>query len=78
MRVLSEMPARTRGREEKYPWAEWFDGQARLLEAGIDFDTERTDMRAVAYVAAKRHGVKITTATIDANIALQAFRPESD
>ncbi len=78
MKVLSVMPARQGGRTEQYPWTEWFDGLPRLLESGVDFDTTTQGIRAVAYSAAKRHGVKVRVATVGTDIALQAFRPESD
>jgi|SaaInlV_200m_DNA_6_1039755.scaffolds.fasta_scaffold98187_1 hypothetical protein len=78
MKVLTAMPARQGGRTEQYPWTEWFDGAPRLLESGIDFDTTTEGIRASAYAAAKRHGVKVRVATIGTDIAVQASRPEGD
>ena len=72
-RILEALPPQVRkGREEQYPWADWFDGQAWLLEQGIDYDAETVSMRSCAYAAARRHGVKIAMRTIGDDLALQA------
>jgi len=72
-RILEALPAQIRkGRVEQYPWADWFDGQVRLLESGIDYDAETDSMRSCAYAAARRHGVKIAMRTIGDDLALQA------
>jgi hypothetical protein len=72
-KFLEELPAQIRaGRAEQYPWADWFDGQVRLLESGIDYDAETDSMRSCAYAAARRHGVKIAMRTIGDDLALQA------
>jgi len=72
-KFLEELPAQIRaGRAEQYPWADWFDGQVRLLESGIDYDAETDSMRSCAYAAARRHGVKIAMRTVGEDLALQA------
>lgn len=53
-KIVDEIPGR-----QYYPWAEWFDGQARLLEPGIDFTCEAEGMRSAAYGAAKQQGLKV-------------------
>ena len=71
-KLLSRLPDMIRqGRQEQYPWADWFDGQAWLLEQGIDYDAETDSMRSCAYAAARRHGVKISLRTIGEDLALQ-------
>ena len=71
-RILEALPPQVRkGREEQYPWADWFDGQAWLLEQGIDYDAETDSMRSGAYAAARRYGVKISVRTIGEDLALQ-------
>jgi len=72
-KILEALPVQIRkGRTEQYPWADWFDGQARLLEHGIDYDAETDSMRSCAYAAARRHGVKIAVRTVGEDLALQA------
>ena len=72
-KLLQALPAQIRaGRTEMYPWADWFDGQARLLEKGIDFDALPESMRSCAYAAARRHGVKISLRTIGNDLAIQS------
>lgn len=72
-KLLEALPAQIRaGRTEQYPWADWFDGQAWLLENGIDFDALPESMRSCAYAAARRHGVKISLRTIGNDIAIQS------
>ena len=72
-KLLEALPAQIRkGKAEQYPWADWFDGQARLLENGIDFDALPESMRSCAYAAARRHGVKISLRTIGNDIAIQS------
>ena len=71
-RILEALPAQIRkGRAEQYPWTDWFDGQAWLLEKGIDYDAEADSMRSCAYAAARRHGVKIALRTVGDDLALQ-------
>ena len=72
-KLLEALPAQIRaGRTEMSPWADWFDGQARLLENGIDFDALPESMRSCAYAAARRHGVKISLRTIGNDLAIQS------
>jgi len=73
-KILEVLPPQIRkGREEQYPWADWFDGQVRLLENGIDYDAETVSMKSCAYAAARRHGVKIALRTVGNDLALQAL-----
>lgn len=61
-----------RGREAGYPWNEWFDGQARQLERGKDFDIKPESLRGQAYTAARRNKVRIRTKILDKNtLAIQ-------
>ena len=73
-KILEALPVQIRqGRTEQYPWTEWFDGQVRLLENGIDYDAETTSMKSCAYAAARRHGVKIALRTVGDDLALQSL-----
>jgi len=74
MKVLTELPAPSRNRTEKYPWTEWFDGTPRLLEQGLDFKGTPEGFRSCAYAAARRHTCKINLRTIARDVALQAVR----
>ena len=72
-KLLQALPAQIRaGRTEQYPWADWFDGQAWLLENGIDFDALPESMRSCAYAAARRHGVKSSLRTLGNDLAIQS------
>lgn len=53
-KIVDSIPGR-----QYYPWQEWFDGQARLLEPGVDFTCEPEGMRSAAYGAAKQQGLKV-------------------
>lgn len=74
--IINAMPEIKRpGRVPKYPWAEWLDGNARLLEQGTDFESEPRSFRTQAYKVAKEHAVKISVVTVtDTTLALQAQR----
>ena len=71
-KILKDFP-NTR-KTEMYPWAEWFDGVPRLLEAGVDFQVPYNSFRASAHQAAKRHGLKVRVAKLDNGMALQAYK----
>jgi len=72
-KTLTEFPQTRRGRVEAYPWADWFNGEIHLLEKGIDFDVDPKNFRASAYIAAKRHGLKIRAALLEDAIAVQVL-----
>ena len=73
-KLLSRLPDMIRqGRQEMYPWADWFDGQAWLLESGVDFQAATLSMRSCAYAAARRHGVKIAMRTVGDDLILQSL-----
>jgi hypothetical protein len=77
-KILQTLPTQVRkGRDEQYPWADWFDGQVRLLEYGIDYEAETDSMKSCAYAAARRHGVKIALRTVGDDLALQAIQATS-
>ena len=60
-----------RGRTEKYPFDEWFDGKAYLLVQGEDFQNKVSSMRTNLISAAKRRGIKIRTVLTPEGIAVQ-------
>lgn len=74
--IINELPEQIRpGRAPKYPWGEWLDGKARLLEQGVDFDCSMGGVKAGAYAAARKHAIKVRIVTVDDNhLAMQAFR----
>ena len=49
------------GRNDAYPYDEWFDGQIWKLYQGVDFNCTAISMRINLYNAAKRKDVKIRT-----------------
>ena len=50
--ILSEWPSG--GRNSRYPWDAWFDGEARVLVSGTHFTGNPASMRSSIYQAAKR------------------------
>ena len=72
MKILDELPKPNSGRKEMFDWDTLFDGQVRLLEKGVDFESKTTLMRSIIYLAAKRRNVQVSIRVIDDDIALQA------
>lgn len=50
-----------RGREEQYPFDDWFDGALWRLSRGEDFAVTPASLRSTIYAAAKRRGVRVET-----------------
>ena len=50
-----------RGRPEKYPFDEWFDGAWWKLERGLDFQVKAPSMRTAIFSAARRRNLKVAT-----------------
>jgi len=79
-RVLDALPAQTRGgsgRVEKYPFDEWFDGNAYELVEGEDFDAKRSTMATVIHTAASKRDLIVATRMTQDGLAIQA-RPLTD
>ena len=72
MKILDELPKPNSGQKEMFDWDTLFDGQVRLLEKGVDFESKTTSMRSIIYLAAKRRNVQVSSRVIDDDIALQA------
>ena len=72
MKILDELPKPNTGRKEIFDWDTLFDGQVRLLEKGVDFESKTTSMRSIIYLAAKRRNIQVSIRVIDDDIALQA------
>jgi hypothetical protein len=47
--------------EEKYPYAEWFDGGIWKLSPGEDFNVDLMSFRSCLYMAAKRRKITVKT-----------------
>jgi hypothetical protein len=60
------------GSKQSYPWAEWLDGQIRMLKAGDDFDCKPSTLTTLARNAAKRQGKVIQSRLVDGGIVIQA------
>lgn len=74
-RVLDALPAQTRrgsGRDEKYPFDEWFDGNVYELVEGEDFDAKRSTMATVIHTAATKRDLIVATRMTQDGIAIQA------
>jgi|GEM_PF-5725443 len=72
MKILDELPKPNSGRKEMFDWDTLFDGQVRLLEKGVDFESKTASMRSIIYLAAKRRHVQVSVRLIGDDIALQA------
>lgn len=87
-KVINEMPKISRvggGRKgSKYPLDEWFDGQMREIEDGVDFNTEalgkvkRESLINALHGAAAKRNLKIHVVKTDNGFALVAFTPEDN
>lgn len=73
MKRVAEMPKQTRGRPQIIPYAEILDGNARLLEPGLDYPlgTERKVAHRT-YVYAKRHRIAVMVLVRADGIFVQA------
>jgi hypothetical protein len=58
MRVISELPSRSR-RRRRYDWDLLFDGQLRELEWGLDFDCRPSSLAVTIRRAAGRRGTTV-------------------
>jgi hypothetical protein len=72
-KIVDGMPRR-RPIPSKYDWSEWFDGQARILEPGVDFSISAENFRAAARLAAARRGLGLQTHIADGLVWIQSFR----
>lgn len=61
--VVTDFP-KTVGRPEKYPYAQWFDGQMWALEEGVDFKTSVDSLRGAINSAKKKRGITVRTASV--------------
>ena len=69
-KILKKMPKSKA--DAMYPWAEWFDGQARELAHGKDFATSAVTFSSTARTAAKRFGKTVHIAIRGDLVYLQA------
>lgn len=60
--VKWEPPARAA--RTKYPWDEWFNGQAWELERGVDFATTIRGMQSTVLTRARRLDIAVATAVV--------------
>jgi hypothetical protein len=58
MRVISELPSRSR-RRRRYDWDLLFDGKLRELEWGLDFDCRPSSLAVTVRRAAGRRGTRV-------------------
>jgi len=76
MKILEAMPhwnVRKKRRIASYPWDEWFDGQIRFAEVGVDFETS-----VEAFATCLRHAAKCRLYTLESRMTYSgvAFRAE--
>lgn len=61
------------GRPEKYPYADWFDGEPHVLEQSADFDSNPAAMAALIRSAARTRHVTIHLQRHGPRISVQAM-----
>lgn len=73
-KIITELPAANRGtRSSKYPWEEWFDGQAREFEQGEDFSSTIRSFTGLAYGKARAMGKSLVIRKVSETVvAMQA------
>lgn len=52
----------SQGRQKKYPWSEWLNGQSWEIERGVDFHIDDASLRAAVSSAARSRGLKARVA----------------
>lgn len=61
----------------RYPWGEWLDGDAWLLEKGKDYTRDNDSFRVAVHQAAKSRGMGVMTETTpEGNMIVQAVKQE--
>ena len=66
------------GSKQSYPWAEWLDGQIRMLKAGDDFDCKPSTLTTLARNAAKRQGKVVQSKVVEGGLVLQAVEASAE
>ena len=61
-------------RSNNHPWRQWLDGRIWQLQHGEDFHCKVESFRTAAFVAARRHGIKIRTSVVEGGIVIQAIK----
>lgn len=61
------------GARNRYPWTKWLDGEIWVLKMDEDFKVAPYTFRAIAYVAAKRKGMRLRTELRDTEVVIQAY-----
>lgn len=64
------------GRNRKYRWDDWLDGQVWKLTSPVDFTVKYSSMRAIVAIEAKRRGLKIRSRVEDNALVIQAYKKE--
>jgi hypothetical protein len=70
--VVGEIP---KGKYTKHPWDEWFDGQLRELEFGVDFFTGTKSFYQNVRQAAARYKVRVLVTTQGDRVYVQKVNP---
>ena len=66
------------GRNEKYPWSEWMDGQIWKLKQGVDFKTKTSSFAAGIRARARKNGIQLKTAMFGEYVVFQAVSIRED
>lgn len=59
----------------RYPWDEWFDGQVRKAQRGVDFQVTAANFRYTIKAAAKRRNLVVRTKVRGDDVTFQAVKP---
>ncbi len=64
------------GREAKYPYDQWLDGQIWKLQHMVDFECQPHGLRQSFYAAAKRRGIKVRVSILpNGDVIVQKTSP---
>lgn len=76
-KVITELPKKAGGigREPKYPYDTWLDGQIWQLDVGDDFEGKPQSMRANINNAAKKKGLKVRSRIVETGLVIQSYKP---
>jgi hypothetical protein len=67
------------GRETKYPWDEWLNGETHIITHGEDFDVSFQAMQAQLHTRAGKEGLKVRTKRLEGDkLAFQFSTPTEE
>ena len=72
---IKNITPNTGGPAAKYPWDNWLNGEAWLLETGKDYQCKDQSMRYQIRHQAKQRGLVVTIQKAEGGLQVQATKP---